>query len=114
MATGLSRISPDVTDTLERFAIISHNAGLPDFEKAFRTLSTLYQSYLSRKASFQTMELIREITKLYFKVTIYLETEDLSLLTKQASQWSTLTPQAMKAKQSIFWKQAQGNGIPTR
>ena len=35
MATGLSRISPDVTDTLERFAIISHNAGLPDFEKAY-------------------------------------------------------------------------------
>lgn len=87
MATGLSRISPDVTDTLERFAIISHNAGLPDFEKAFRTLSTLYQSYLSRKASFQTMELIREITKLYFKVTIYLETEDLSLLTKQAGEF---------------------------
>lgn len=84
MATGLSRIPPDVTDTLERFAIISHNAGLPDFEKAFRTLSTFYQSYLSRKASFQTMELMQVITKLYSKITVYLETEDLSLLTKEA------------------------------
>lgn len=84
MATGLSRIPPDVTDSLERFAVISHNAGLPDMEKAFRSLSALYQSYLSRKASFQTMELMQALTKLYCKVNRYLETKDLSFLAKEA------------------------------
>lgn len=87
MATGLSRIPPDVTNSLERFAVISHNAGLPDFEKAFRTLSTFYQSYLSRKASFQTMELMQALTKLYSKVTVLLETEDISLLAKEAGEF---------------------------
>lgn len=87
MATGLSRIPPDVTNSLERFAIISHNAGLPVFEKAFRTLSTFYQSYLSRKASFQTMELMQALTKLYSKVNIFLETEDISLLAKKAGEF---------------------------
>lgn len=87
MATGLSRIPPDVTNSLERFAIISHNAGLPVFEKAFRTLSTFYQSYLSRKASFQTIELMQALTKLYSKVNIFLETEDITLLAKEAGEF---------------------------
>lgn len=87
MATGLSRIPPDVTNSLERFAIISHNAGLPVFEKAFRTLGTFYQSYLSRKASFQTMELMQALTKLYSKINIFLETEDITLLAKEAGEF---------------------------
>lgn len=84
MATGLSRVSPDVTDSLERFAIISHNAGLADLERAFRTLGTLYQSYLSRQASFLTADLMKKLAKLYSRVNIFLETEDAACLAKEA------------------------------
>ena len=87
MATGLSRISPDVTNSLDRFAIISHNAGLADFEKSFRSLNILYQSYLSRQASFQTMDLMRALTKLYSRVTVFLKTEDISLLAKETGEF---------------------------
>ena len=76
MATGLSRIPPDVTDSLERLAIISHNTGLPDFEKGFRSLCTFYESYLSRQASFQTMDLMRALSKLYLRTVDLLDRED--------------------------------------
>lgn len=84
MATGLSRVSPDVADSLERFAIISHNAGLADFEKAFRALGTLYQSYLSRQASFLTADLMKKLARLYARVNMLLETEDIASLAKEA------------------------------
>lgn len=84
MATGLSRVSPDVADSLERFAIISHNAGLADFEKAFRALATLYQSYLSRQASFLTADLMKKLARLYARVNMLLETEDIAFLAKEA------------------------------
>lgn len=83
MATGLSRISPDVTDSLERFAIIAHNAGLADFEKAFRSLGILYESYLCRQASFQTMDLMRSLSRLYLKTALLVEAEDPFALTKE-------------------------------
>lgn len=84
MATGLSRISPDVTDSLERFAIIAHNAGLADFEKAFRSLGILYESYLGRQASFQTMDLMRALSRLYLKTALLVEAEDPLALTREA------------------------------
>ena len=87
MATGLSRVSPDVTDSLERLAIISHNAGLADFEKSFRALSTLYQSYLNRQASFQTADLMKKLSGLYSRVNILLKTEDIALLAAQAGEF---------------------------
>lgn len=87
MTTGLSRVSPDVTDSLERFAIISHNAGLADFEKAFRGLGTLYQSYLSRQASFLTVDLMKKLTGLYSRVNTLLDTEDIALLLKEAGEF---------------------------
>ena len=87
MTTGLSRVSPDVTDSLERFAIISHNAGLADFERAFRGLGTLYQSYLSRQASFLTVDLMKKLTGLYSRVNILLDTEDIALLLKEAGEF---------------------------
>lgn len=84
MAAGLSRVSPDVADSLERFAIISHNAGLADLERAFRALGTLYQSYLSRQASFLTADLMKKFAGLYSRVNILLETEDAACLAKEA------------------------------
>lgn len=87
MTTGLSRVSPDVTDSLERFAIISHNAGLADFERAFRGLGTLYQSYLSRQASFLTVDLMKKLTGLYSRVNNILETEGIAQLVKEAGEF---------------------------
>ncbi len=87
MITGLSRVSPDVTDSLERFAIISHNAGLADFERGFRGLGTLYQSYLKRQASFLTADLMKKLTKLYSKVINLLETENIVNLVKEAGEF---------------------------
>lgn len=87
MATGLSRVSPDVTDSLERFAIISHNAGLADFERAFRGLGTLYQSYLNRQASFLTVDLMKKLTGLYSRVNNLLDTEDIAQLVKEAGEF---------------------------
>ena len=87
MTTGLSRVSPDVTDSLERFAIISHNAGLADFERAFRGLGTLYQSYLSRQASFLTVDLMKKLTGLYARVNNILETEGIAQLVKEAGEF---------------------------
>lgn len=84
MATGLSRVSPDVADSLERFAIISHNAGLADLERAFRALGTLYQSYLSRQASFLIADLMKNLSGLYSRVNILLETEDAAHLATEA------------------------------
>jgi len=87
MATGLSRISSDVIDSLERFAIISHNAGLADFERSFRTLGTLYQSYLKRQASFQAADLMKKLTKLYQKAVTLLDAEDISTLTRETGEF---------------------------
>lgn len=87
MITGLSRVSPDVTDSLERFAIISHNAGLADFERGFRGLGTLYQSYLKRQASFLTADLMKKLTKLYSGVINLLETENIVNLVKEAGEF---------------------------
>lgn len=87
MTTGLSRVSPDVTDSLERFAIISHNTGLADFERAFRGLGTLYQSYLSRQASFLTVDLMKKLTGLYSRVNNILETEGIAQLVKEAGEF---------------------------
>lgn len=87
MATGLSRISPDVTDSLERFAILSHNTGLPNLEKAFRSLVIYYESYLNRQASFRTIDLMRALCGLYGRVTALSETEDPALLEKETGEF---------------------------
>lgn len=68
LATGLSRVSPDVLDYLERLAIMGHNAGLARFEGYFRALADSYDRYLKRKATFQTKDLMEQITRLYRQV----------------------------------------------
>ncbi len=68
LATGLSRVSPDVLDYLERLAIMGHNAGLARFEGYFRALADSYDRYLKRKATFRTKDLMEQITRLYRQV----------------------------------------------
>lgn len=45
LKTGLSRLSPDAGETMERLAVISHGAGLDDFETAFRSAASEYDQY---------------------------------------------------------------------
>lgn len=85
--TGLSRTSPDVLDYLERLAIISHNAGLARYEGYFRTLFDSYGKYLKRVASFQTQELMEQITRLYKRVSLLLKIEDNSTIAKYAGEF---------------------------
>ncbi len=76
LGTGLSRVSPDVPDFLERLAIISHDALLARFEGYFRALADSYDRYLKRKAAFQTKDLMEQLTRLYRRVEGLLQAED--------------------------------------
>ncbi len=65
LGTGLSRVSPDAPDYLERLAVISHNARLSRFEGYFRALADSYGRYFARKAAFRTEDLMEQMTRLY-------------------------------------------------
>lgn len=65
LGTGLSRVSPDAPDYLERLAVISHNARLSRFEGYFRALADSYGRYFARKAAFRTEDLMEQLTRLY-------------------------------------------------
>lgn len=73
---GLSRTSPDVLDTMERLAIISHNAGLARFEGYFRALFDSYDRYFKRKAVFKAEDLMVQLTRLYRRAELLLAAED--------------------------------------
>ncbi len=70
--TGLARVSPDVADQMERFATISHNARLAEFEGYFRALQDSYGNYFGRKASFRTKNLMEQFSRLYRRVELLL------------------------------------------
>ena len=70
LGTGLSRVSHDVPDYLERLAIISHNARLSRFEGYFRALADSYGRYFARKAAFRTEDLMEQLTRLYRRVQL--------------------------------------------
>lgn len=78
--TGLSRVSPGVTDALERLAVISHNAGLAGFEGEFRALADSYNGYLKRKAAFGTRELMERTGRLYRRVDVLLGAQGVEAL----------------------------------
>lgn len=85
--TGLSRTSPDVLDYLERLAIICHNAKLAEFEGYLRALNDSYEKYLKRKASFQVKDLMMQLTRLYKRVNILLNTKNNSQIAKYAGEF---------------------------
>lgn len=76
LGTGLSRTSPDVLDHMERLAVISHNAGLANFEGWFRGLFDSYDRYFKRKAAFRTEDLMGQITRLYRRVRLLQQAKD--------------------------------------
>lgn len=87
METGLPRTSPEILNNLERLALVAHQAALPNFEGYFRALQESYQKYLKRVASFQTRDLLTQITRLYRRVSILLETERAEEITRLAGEF---------------------------
>lgn len=87
LGTGLSRTSPDVLDHMERLAVISHNAGLANFEGYFRALFDSYNGYFKRKASFQTKDLMAQITRLYRRVMLLRQAKDSAEVKQYAGEF---------------------------
>ncbi len=63
IAIGLARSSVSVIDSLERYAIVAHNADLPEFERQFRALSEEYGYYFRRIVSFSGEKLLQRLTR---------------------------------------------------
>ncbi len=72
LCAGLSRQSMEVTESLERLAVISHRAALADLETAIRSIAGEYQAYFERSAAFEEEPLLGRI------LSAYERTEDLS------------------------------------
>ena len=87
LGTGLSRVSPDVLDYLERLAIISHDALLARFEGYFRALADSYDRYLKRKAAFQTKDLMEQLARLYRRVEGLLQAQDTAQVAALAGEF---------------------------
>ena len=65
LLTGLSRLSPEAEESMERLAVISHGAGLPRFESGFRSAADEYRLYFTRSAAFRENELMERLVLLY-------------------------------------------------
>ena len=76
LLTGLSRLSPEAEESMERLAVISHGAGLPDFETAFRSVSSEYRQYFRRSGAFRTETLLSRLLGLYSKASVLEQTKD--------------------------------------
>lgn len=85
--TGLPRTSPDILNNLERLALMAHQAALANFEGYFRSLQDSYQRYLKRVASFQTRDLLSQLTRLYRRVCLLLETQSAGEIAKLAGEF---------------------------
>ena len=62
LVTGLSRMPESVCDTVERMASLSHTAGLPNLERALRSLHTEYAACFSRSAAFREGNLLTRLS----------------------------------------------------
>ncbi len=62
---GLCRTSVEAVNSLERLAILAHNAELPRLENQLRALADTYGKYLRRSANFQVAEGMGRCIRLY-------------------------------------------------
>lgn len=76
ICTGLSRQSPEVSESLERLAVITHRAGLPVLESGLREAAAYYQQYFSRSAAFACETLFKKILILYRKAQDLMRAEN--------------------------------------
>lgn len=74
--TGLARTSPEVLESMERLALVSHRAQLASFEGYWRSLREAYESYLGRKASFRIQHLTQQLARLYQRAELLLNARD--------------------------------------
>ncbi len=85
--TGLSRQSPDVSESLERLAVISHRAGLADMERLLREAALDYQQYFHRLSVFREEELMDRLLNIYFLAERMEEEEDPERLQSMAGRF---------------------------
>lgn len=65
LCTGLSRQSPEASESLERLAVITHRAGLPKLETSLRQAASDYQQYFARSAAFRNEELLQNLLDIW-------------------------------------------------
>ena len=65
LMTGLSRLSPEAEESMERLAVICHGAGLPAFESRFRGAALEFRKYFTRSAAFREADLMGRLLFLY-------------------------------------------------
>lgn len=87
LCMGLCRTSMDVVNTLERLAILAHNAELPRLENSLRALAEVYGRYLKRSASFSVEEGLRRVSKLYGQILRLLRAENNSDIAEIAGEF---------------------------
>lgn len=87
LCMGLCRTSMEVVNTLERLAILAHNAELPRLENSLRTLADIYGRYLKRSASFSVEEGLRRVSKLYGQILRLLVAENNSDIAEIAGEF---------------------------
>lgn len=62
---GLSRQSPEISESLNRLAVIAHRAELAELETRLRSAASEYRQYFARSAAFRNEELFRRLLDLY-------------------------------------------------
>lgn len=84
---GLCRTSMDVINTLERLAILAHNAKLPRQESRLRALSDSYGKYLRRSTGFSPQNALGQISRLYQDATSLLQVQEDSQVNELAGEF---------------------------
>ncbi len=84
IGTGLSRQSPEISDSLERLAIITHRAGLASLEGRLREAASEYRQYFSRSAVFDSEALFRRLLSIYQRSKVLSTSEDQEQIRKLA------------------------------
>lgn len=87
LTAGLSRTSDSVMESMERMAILCHNAGLADFERNFRSLKEEYELYFKRSSAFQIERLMSSLTLVYNKAMELKKTEDPEKIKRLAGEF---------------------------
>lgn len=64
---GLTRLSAETEESMERLAVLSHQADFADLERGAREAGSLYEQYFSGAAVFRTQHLMRKLIALYRK-----------------------------------------------
>lgn len=84
---GLCRTSTEAVHTLERLAILAHNALLPQIENRLRALAEVYEKYLRRSAGFSVKDALSRLVGLYDRTLRLMEESDNSEIGRLAGEF---------------------------